>query len=46
MADAIVSATMIINAPAKAIFAVLADPIKHAAIDGTARSASLSTADR
>ena len=35
MADATVSATMIISAPAKAIFALLADPIKHAAIDGT-----------
>jgi hypothetical protein len=30
-----VSATVIINAPSKAIFAVLADPIKHAAIDRT-----------
>ncbi|MBV9279375.1 MAG: polyketide cyclase [Chloroflexi bacterium] len=30
-----VSATRVINAPAEAIFAVLADPAKHAAIDGT-----------
>jgi uncharacterized protein YndB with AHSA1/START domain len=30
-----VSATMIINAPAEAVFAVLADPAKHGAIDGT-----------
>jgi uncharacterized protein YndB with AHSA1/START domain len=35
MADETVSATTIINAPAEAIFAVLADPAKHAAIDGT-----------
>jgi uncharacterized protein YndB with AHSA1/START domain len=35
MADDRVSATMVINAPAKAIFAVLADPAQHAAIDGT-----------
>jgi uncharacterized protein YndB with AHSA1/START domain len=35
MADETVSATTIINAPANAIFAVLTDPIKHAAIDGT-----------
>src|SRR5258708_25370251 len=35
MADGSVSATMVINAPAEAIFAVLADPAKHAAIDGT-----------
>jgi uncharacterized protein YndB with AHSA1/START domain len=35
MADDNVSATTIINAPAEAIFAVLADPVKHAAIDGT-----------
>jgi len=34
MADATVNATAIINVPAQAIFAVLADPIKHAAIDG------------
>jgi hypothetical protein len=30
-----VNATTVINAPAEAIFAVLADPTKHAAIDGT-----------
>ena len=30
-----VSAATIINAPAEAIFAVLADPARHAAIDGT-----------
>jgi uncharacterized protein YndB with AHSA1/START domain len=30
-----ISATTIIDAPAEAIFAVLADPAKHAAIDGT-----------
>src|SRR5437588_6374178 len=35
MADDCVSATTVINAPAEAIFAVLADPAKHAAIDGT-----------
>ena len=35
MADDSVSATMVINAPAEAISAVLADPAKHAAIDGT-----------
>ena len=35
MADESVSATTVINAPAEAIFAVLADPAKHAAIDGT-----------
>jgi uncharacterized protein YndB with AHSA1/START domain len=35
MADETVSATTIINAPAQAIFAVLADPANHAAIDGT-----------
>ena len=35
MADETVSATTIINAPAEAIFAVLADPAKHPAIDGT-----------
>jgi uncharacterized protein YndB with AHSA1/START domain len=35
MADETLSATTIINAPAEAIFAVLADPAKHAAIDGT-----------
>jgi uncharacterized protein YndB with AHSA1/START domain len=35
MADETVSATTIISAPAEAIFAVLADPANHAAIDGT-----------
>lgn len=35
MAGETVSATTIINAPAKAIFAVLADPARHATIDGT-----------
>jgi uncharacterized protein YndB with AHSA1/START domain len=35
MADETVSATTIINAPAEAIFAVLADPARHAAIDGS-----------
>ena len=35
MADETVSATMIINARAEAIFAVLVDPARHAAIDGT-----------
>ena len=35
MAGETVSATTIVNAPAEAIFAVLADPAKHAAIDGT-----------
>jgi uncharacterized protein YndB with AHSA1/START domain len=35
MADETISATTIINAPAEAVFAVLADPAKHAAIDGT-----------
>jgi uncharacterized protein YndB with AHSA1/START domain len=35
MADESLSATMIIHAPAEVIFAVLADPTKHAAIDGT-----------
>src|ERR1700729_2067762 len=35
MAGETVSATRIMNAPAEAIFAVLADPAKHAAIDGT-----------
>ena len=37
MADDRVSATTVINAPATVIFAVLADPAKHAAIDGTGR---------
>ena len=35
MADDSVSATMVINASPEAIFAVLADPAKHTAIDGT-----------
>jgi hypothetical protein len=35
MAGETVSATTIINAPADAIFLVLADPARHAAIDGT-----------
>src|SRR5207302_2931856 len=35
MADDSVSASTVINAPAEAIFAVLADPAQHAAIDGT-----------
>jgi uncharacterized protein YndB with AHSA1/START domain len=35
MAGETVSATTIIDAPAEAVFAVLADPAKHAAIDGT-----------
>jgi hypothetical protein len=35
MADDSVQASTIINAPAQAIFAVLADPARHAAIDGT-----------
>jgi hypothetical protein len=35
MADDSVSAATVINAPAEAIFAVLADPATHAAIDGT-----------
>ena len=44
MADETVSATTIITAPAGAIFAVLAEPANHAAIDGTGWSASPSTA--
>lgn len=35
MAADSVSATKVINAPVEAVFAVLADPAKHAAIDGT-----------
>jgi uncharacterized protein YndB with AHSA1/START domain len=35
MADDRVSATTVINAPIESIFGVLADPAKHAAIDGT-----------
>jgi hypothetical protein len=33
--DDSVSATTVINAPAEVIFAVLADPARHSAIDGT-----------
>ena len=35
MTDDRVSATLVIDAPAEAVFAVLADPTEHAAIDGT-----------
>ena len=35
MADAAVSATTVINAPAEVVFAVVADPARPAAIDGT-----------
>jgi Polyketide cyclase / dehydrase and lipid transport len=35
VADESLSTTAVINAPAEAIFAVLADPATHAAIDGT-----------
>ena len=35
MADESLSATTIIRAPREVVFAVLADPTKHAAIDGT-----------
>jgi uncharacterized protein YndB with AHSA1/START domain len=35
MADDSISTTIIIEAPAEVIFGVLADPAKHAAIDGT-----------
>jgi hypothetical protein len=35
MADDRVSASTVIDAPAEAVFAVLADPTRHAAIDGT-----------
>jgi uncharacterized protein YndB with AHSA1/START domain len=35
MPDDRVSASLVINAPAEDIFAVLADPAQHAAIDGT-----------
>jgi uncharacterized protein YndB with AHSA1/START domain len=35
MADDTVTATTIISAPAEAVFAVLANPASHAAIDGT-----------
>ena len=35
MADDRVTATRVVNAPVEAVFAVLTDPAKHAAIDGT-----------
>lgn len=35
MASAAISVSIIIKAPAGAIFAVLIDPAEHAAIDGT-----------
>jgi uncharacterized protein YndB with AHSA1/START domain len=35
MPDESISATAVINAPAAAVFAVIADPATHAAIDGT-----------
>jgi hypothetical protein len=35
MATETISVSMTITAPGEAIFAVLADPAKHAAIDGT-----------
>jgi hypothetical protein len=35
VADDSVSATTVIDAPAEVVFAVLADPAKHTAIDGT-----------
>jgi uncharacterized protein YndB with AHSA1/START domain len=35
MADESISATTVIDASAEVVFAVLADPVKHAAIDGT-----------
>lgn len=35
MADESISATTVIDASAEVVFAVLADPAKHAAIDGT-----------
>jgi uncharacterized protein YndB with AHSA1/START domain len=35
VADDTVSATMIIDAPVEAVFAILADPARHPAIDGT-----------
>ena len=37
MADDRVSATRVLHASAEAVFAVLADPANHAAIDGTGR---------
>ena len=44
MVDETLSATRTINAPAEAIFTLLADPAKHAAIDGTGWGANPSTA--
>jgi uncharacterized protein YndB with AHSA1/START domain len=35
MATDSISATLVIDAPAEAVFAVLADPARHVAIDGT-----------
>lgn len=35
MTDDSINATTVLNAPAEAVFAVLADPATHAAIDGT-----------
>ena len=35
MGDDTVRATRIIDAPAESVFAILADPAKHASIDGT-----------
>jgi hypothetical protein len=35
MASATISASITVKAPAEAVFAVLADPVQHAAIDGT-----------
>ena len=35
MADDSINATLVIDAPAEAIFAVLTNPAQHAAIDGT-----------
>jgi uncharacterized protein YndB with AHSA1/START domain len=37
MTEETVSATITISAPAETVFAVLADPSRHAAIDGTGR---------
>ncbi|MDE3085392.1 MAG: SRPBCC family protein [Acidobacteriota bacterium] len=37
MADDRISATTVVAAPAEVVFAVLADPATHAAIDGTGR---------
>ena len=46
MTDETISATTIINAPAEAIFAVLADSAKHAAIDGVLRGVGECGEDR